>query len=701
MKASQHIKPRRASRSSTESARQSTGQTIGASPQESHGESPASTAAELIPGLPLKQKSLRPEGSSTAQRPSNRPRTSLPQAQHAASAAAEETDLSDDDDWDMASNAPSACSFLSPKETEHAKEATDLAAPYELVTHEEEAFEIIAGHADSAGHPSSLASDKTFNALLAEIESQYQKFSSAKAVSRAPRSIASIVVNNTTPGQALAAGLSAVHLALNPIGTLVSATRAAAINPHLLDAPYYRVAGALKQATDPQPRAQLLEFIDAFNTPERKALFDSRPKAEAALLKGYQDELLGCGRWAKGEQKDWKEAMTILTKQAEVLSFPETVQPLAPDFDMASLTLAFGREKEGQMLTELTRMSKNADPNIPDDECARAQFWIHGEKGVGKSWFATKELVNTGLPIIKIKSEKESVEDMFQAPSSASTWDDPMSGDKHLGILLHAMVKAGCKNPIIVMDEFDDFFTTHATRLKDFTNRDNRTLKGPGDTEGVFSRCTIIVIGNQPPADLALAERFTIIEKQYVPRADKERIAQKFASDLTDKLKRRDPEAGQWIEEKLNSLLPLIVDENEIRRIGGVRTMCDTIKATFEQLEVGWRDGKGDDNIEPMRQFIRERFDGQAGRPIVMVSDDETRSTSTQDSPPRSAVVRVDSSSSVSSAPFRRHPLLSARMPSASSALSAPAVATTTDATVAPRTGSGPSAEQELARKLG
>jgi len=51
---------------------------------------------------------------------------------------------------------------------------------------------------------------------------------------------------------------------------------------------------------------------------------------------GERDDLLAVSRWSSlGEQKDWREAMTILNKQAEILSFPESLHPLASgcDFD--------------------------------------------------------------------------------------------------------------------------------------------------------------------------------------------------------------------------------------------------------------------------------------------------------------------------------------------------------------------------------
>jgi hypothetical protein len=132
------------------------------------------------------------------------------------------------------------------------------------------------------------------------------------------------------------------------------------------------------------------------------------------------------------------------------------------------------------------------------------------------------------------------------------------------------------------------------------------------------------VIGNKRPADQALADRYTKIHIAYVPREDKEIIAVTALEASIKGISRRDEPAASWIKGIATDLLAFIVDENEKRRIPGVRTMNDIIGMVVEQLEVRWvNDERGDsseakkrigDGLKPM---IQKRFNRQRGEPSV------------------------------------------------------------------------------------
>jgi ATP-dependent Lon protease len=355
-----------------------------------------------------------------------------------------------------------------------------------------------------------------------------------------------------------------------------------------------------------------------------------------------QDDLLAVPAWFRlGEEKGWQKAVTILTKQAEILSYPKSLHAIAEDCDFSELEQAFGEDMRDQLRTELTRIKKNANHEVPDDQCQRTQLWIYGPPGVGKTRFAEQLGKKTGLPVIKISNKGKSVDEIFSAPERRSRWEDPISGDGHLGVLLYAMIRSGCKNPILVIDESDDMFADekNVSVLKKYTDKDYRQLEGPGGTTMPFSRCTLIVIGNKLPVDTALADRYTRIHITYLPRAYKEKIAVTALEASIKGISRRDEPAASWIKAIATDLLAFIVDENEKCRIPGVRAMNDVIGMVVEQLEVRWvNDERGDsseakerigDSLKPM---IQKRFNRQRGEPSV--EKPETLPLSAKDTDP-------------------------------------------------------------------
>lgn len=523
-----------------------------------------------------------------------------------------------DDDWDNASVGSSENgSLLGDEEVDAARAAHDAAHEFELMDYEPEPFEDLI---EKAGLGKvQLNQESALAVHMQDIKHNYN-LCTASTVKQISRSEAAMnAAKNITPGQTIAAVLAGMQVMSNPIYSISTAAREVIKSPSLVDRPYSLARDAADPTVTVDSGGQLRAFVDIYNTPGRMDLIKSQSPEKAAVLMDLQDDLRSAARYSRhGEQREWQSVMTILTKQAEILSYPDKLHPILETCNFDKLKLAFGSEKERQVQTELTRIRKNANPEVPDEECVRAQLWIHGAPGVGKTLFSEMLAKETGLPVIVISNENNSVEKMFSAPPPKRRYEDPVSGDAHLGILAHAIIQSGCKNPIIVMDEFDDFFAANATRLKSYTNKDKHTLDGPGKTKIPFSRCTIIVIGNKPPSDVALAGRFTMIHKAYVSREDKEVIGNGTINELLTNMWLRHPTAAKWMDPIAQSLTPFVIEENEQRLIPGARDIKDILVLLVEQLEVKWENSSNPDDpefiqstIKDLKEAIIDRFESQ------------------------------------------------------------------------------------------
>ena len=251
----------------------------------------------------------------------------------------------------------------------------------------------------------------------------------------------------------------------------------------------------------------------------------------------------------------------------------------------------------------------------------RAQYYLHGPPGVGKSHFV-RELASTlKLPLFEVNADQEGKLELTadKGFGNGDFASEKITDESLVGSLAFAMLKTGVKNPIIFIDEagallggtndpMERFRHQAAIEgLKKVLLQENKTIGlhalGP-ELKLDFSHATIIFAGNCEMDDAALRERVLPMRFPDMNPANKRSILDRKLDALVATLS-SDRRAA--IRACAEAHCPLIMELDEAAAQPGARKMQEVAQSLVEQLRFDHAIGNPYE-AEVIARYVRDLY---------------------------------------------------------------------------------------------
>lgn len=218
----------------------------------------------------------------------------------------------------------------------------------------------------------------------------------------------------------------------------------------------------------------------------------------------------------------------------------------------------------------------------------RAQAYLQGAAGTGKTRFVHELAGVLQLPLVVIKLPQSQQEDpvlKLLGPQSAYAGTAMFSSDGEdpchsVGMLACSLFEAEILNPIVFIDEAGEVLNNlrYAELLKDVLDPDNLALRLRGlyDLRLDFSRATVVLAGNAFLEDAALKSKLKQIVFEPLTRTQKSRILRDTVWDeVYNNNARLRPTIRQALAESMDRFTPILMEIERKRQVPGARHLIE------------------------------------------------------------------------------------------------------------------------------
>ncbi|TKC92610.1 AAA family ATPase [Trinickia terrae] len=327
---------------------------------------------------------------------------------------------------------------------------------------------------------------------------------------------------------------------------------------------------------------------------------------------------------------DWKIKhlqLVILSRPLEAKNLmsqaPQDKQRRAAALE--KLLSDYPEKNHGIIETMVQKIQANSVRNEPQ----RVQAYLYGPAGTGKTRFARELAKVLDVPLVTVKIPAKNLDSILGTQWDVSSYTPTTQDSEIIGELPLKLIKAGCTNPIVLIDELE-LTGNNLNDLKLLLDPSKKELKiGGYDANLDWSRATILIGSNDPLENEALQTRVSQIVFDNVSNDVKKSVAQTqfnktalvYAGDLTHAQNQRlVSTCNHYLDE-------LIALDNE--NFPGVRFLESVSENLVHLVAKGLNDGKPKTTNEIrynlQMQYAQAKGKPEPGADILLPSDRDSR----------------------------------------------------------------------------